>query len=121
MIAMTSSGTYTNFVLQVSIIALTVITALIHFTLNFPDPVFILNGLGYLTLLAALYLPIPQVERYQNLVRWGLIGYAALTVVLWIAIGLRTPLGYVTTADEVALILLLLFEAQRSHKHLTRF
>lgn len=117
---MTSSRTHTSFTLQVGIIALTVITALIHLSLNFPDPVFILNGLGYLILLAALYLPIPQVERYQNLVRWGLIGYTALTVVVWIAIGLRTPLGYITTADEVLLILLLLFEAQRSHQHLTR-
>lgn len=84
-------------------------------SLNFPDPVFILNGLGYLTLLAALYLPIPQLSPYRHIVRWLLIGYTALTVILWIAIGLRTPTGYVTTADEVVLILLLLFEARRSH------
>lgn len=83
-------------------------------SLNFPDPVFILNGLGYLALLAALYLPIPQLVPYRHIVRWALVGYTALTVLLWLAIGLRTPLGYITTADEVVLILLLLLEARRS-------
>jgi hypothetical protein len=112
---MTSSDAPANVTLQIGIIVLTLITAVVHMSLNFPDPVFILNGLGYLTLLAALYLPIPQLSPYRHIVRWLLIGYTALTVILWIAIGLRTPTGYVTTADEVVLILLLLFEARRSH------
>jgi hypothetical protein len=76
---------------------------------------FILNGLGYLALLAALYLPIPQLTPYRRIVRWLLIGYAALTFVLWLAIGVRNTIGYVSAADEAALILLLLLEACRSH------
>ncbi|MEJ7631651.1 MAG: hypothetical protein WKF28_04040 [Rubrobacteraceae bacterium] len=40
--------------LRAGIILLTGATALIHLQLNFPDPVFMLNGLGYLGLLAAL-------------------------------------------------------------------
>lgn len=109
---MTSSNASANVALQISIVVLTLVTALIHLTLNFPDPMFILNGLGYLTLLAALYLPISQLNPYRRIVRWLLIGYTALTFVLWLAIGVRNTIGYVTAADEVALLLLLLLEAR---------
>ena len=73
-----------------------------------------LNGLGYLTLLAALCLPVPQVARHRDIVRWVLIGYAALTIFLWILLGDRTAIGYTAKAIEVALITLLLLEARRS-------
>ncbi len=111
---MPSSSTSANVVLRVGIVALTLGTALIHLSLNFPDPGFILNGLGYLTLLAALYLPVPQVARYRDVVRWVLIGYAALTILLWILLGDRIDIGYKAKAIEVALIALLLLEARRS-------
>ncbi len=100
--------------LRVGIVLLTVATALIHLQLAFPDPAFILNGLGYLALLAALYLPVPRVARYRNTVRWILMGYAALTIFLWILLGARTPIGYIDKAIEVALIALLLLEARGS-------
>ena len=93
---------------------LTLGTALIHLSLNFPDLGFMLNGLGYLTLLAALCLPVPQVARHRDIVRWVLIGYAALTILLWILLGDRTAIGYTAKAIEVALITLLLLEARRS-------
>ena len=102
--------------LRVGIILLTLATALIHLQLAFPDPAFILNGLGYLTLLAALYLPIPRIARYRNVVRWVLVGYAALTIFLWVLIGARTPIGYIDKAIEVALIALLLIEARRARR-----
>ncbi len=111
---MPSSSTSANLVLRVGIVALTLGTALIHLSLNFPDPGFILNGLGYLTLLAALYLPVPQIARYRDVVRWVLIGYAALTILLWILLGDRTAIGYTAKAIEVALIALLLLEARGS-------
>ena len=111
---MPSSNTSANVVLRVGIVALTLGTASIHLSLNFPDPGFILNGLGYLTLLAALYLPVPQIARYRDVVRWVLIGYAALTILLWILLGDRTAIGYTAKAIEVALILLLLLDARRS-------
>ena len=110
---MTASRAPTDAALRTGIVLLTLGTALIHLQLAFPDPVFILNGLGYLTLLAALYLP--QLARYRNVVRWVLVGYAALTIFLWILIGARTPIGYIDKAMEVALIALLLLEARRSH------
>jgi hypothetical protein len=109
----TTSRASTDAALRAGIALLTLGTALIHLQLAFPDPVFILNGLGYLALLAALFLPIPQIARYRNAVRWVLVGYAALTVFLWVLIGARTPIGYIDKAIEVALITLLLLEARR--------
>jgi hypothetical protein len=99
--------------IRIGVVVLTMITAIVHLSLLFPDPVFILNGLGYLTLLAALYLPIPRLVPHQRLVRLTLIGYAMLTILAWVAIGERTLLGYSTTADEVALVILLLIEGRR--------
>jgi hypothetical protein len=100
--------------IRIGVVVLTLIAAIVHLSLLFPDPVFILNGLGYLTLLAALYLPIPRLGPHRRLVRWTLIGYAMLTILAWVAIGERTMLGYSTTADEVALIVLLLIEGRRT-------
>src|SRR5215218_2227106 len=99
--------------IRIGVVVLTVITAIVHLSLLFPDPVFILNGLGYLTLLAALCLPIPWLGPYRRVVRLTLIGYATLTILLWVAIGERSLLGYSTTADEVALVILLLLEGKR--------
>ena len=100
--------------LRVGIVLLTLATAIIHLQLAFPDPGFILNGLGYLTLLAALYLPVPRLVHRRNVVRWVLIGYTALTILLWVLLGARTTIGYVDKTIEVALIALLLLEARRS-------
>ena len=111
---MASSSRPAHFALQIGTVLFTLGTALIHFSLNFPDPAFILNGLGYLALLAGLYLPFPQFARHRNAVRWTLIGYAALTILLWILFGERTPVGYAAKTCEVALILLLLVDGRRS-------
>lgn len=74
---------------------------------------FILNGLGYLALLAALYLPVPQLARYCDTARWVLVGYTALAIFLWILVGARTPIGYIDKLIEVALIALLILDARR--------
>jgi hypothetical protein len=102
-----------DIVIRIGVAVLTLMAAVVHLLLLFPDPVFILNGIGYLTLLAALYLPITRLVPYRRAVRWTLIGYAALTILAWVAIGERTLLGYSTTAGEVALIALLLIEGRR--------
>ncbi|MGQ9491911.1 MAG: hypothetical protein ACUVR4_14385 [Anaerolineae bacterium] len=99
--------------LQYGIILLTLATAIIHFTLVFPSPLFILNGVGFLALLAALYAPLPSLAPYRAWARWALIGYTALTVILWVIMGLRAPIGYVTKVIEVALIVLLLLEGRQ--------
>ena len=74
---------------------------------------FLLNGIGYLVLVSALYLP--QLRQYQPIVRWLLIIFAAVTIIMYFAIaGLRpNPVGLLTKAVEIALIVLLLIEGQR--------
>ena len=103
--------------IRIGVVVLTLMAAVVHISLLFPDPVFILNGIGYLGLLAALYLPVPRLVTHRRAVRWTLIGYATLTILAWVAIGERTPLGYSTTAGEVALVLLLLVEGRRTTPH----
>ncbi len=98
--------------MQVVIILLALIAAGIHLSLLFPDVVFILNGLGYLSLTAAYFLPlpIPFLQDRKRLVRFALIGYTALTLILWLVIGQRTPLGIFTAVVEALLIVLLVFQ-----------
>lgn len=103
--------------LRFGIIVLTVATAVVHLYLGFQGlPLFVLNGLGYLTLLAALYLPIPRLLPYQTTVRWVLVGYTALTIVLWLIVtgGISAALGYMDKIVEALLIILLLAEARAS-------
>jgi hypothetical protein len=107
--------------IRIGVVVLTLMAAVVHLSLLFPDPVFILNGIGYLALLAALYLPVVRLVPHRRAVRWTLIGYATLTILAWVAIGERTPLGYSTTAGEVALVLLLLVEGSRTTPHQRNF
>ena len=109
--------------LQIAVILLALATAAVHIYLALfvikpsPDIVFLLNGLGYLGLTAALYLSLGFLARWRSLVRWVLIGYTALTVLLWVFMvlvpGTATTLGWVTKAIEVALIVLLFLDGQR--------
>jgi hypothetical protein len=96
---------------KVAIILLTIAAAGIHFSLLFPDPIFILNGLGFLALLAAYFLPLPFAKDNRSLVKWAFMGYTAVTVLAWIAIGEKSwPLGmmgYLTKLIEIALMVLL--------------
>ena len=102
--------------LQIGIILLTIATALVHLGLGISTPLvmFILNGIGYLVLVAALYLPIPQLVPYRALIRWALVAFAAVTIVGWILIGDKTLIiGYPTKVVEVILIVLLVMEARQ--------
>lgn len=62
-----------------------------------PDPLFILNGLGYLGLLGAYFLPIPFFQQKHKLVWWGLVGFAILTIGMWVFIWV---IQYVIIAGE---------------------
>jgi len=109
---------------QIGIIILTVATAIAHlslsvgaFTRSNDITTFImfgLNGLGYLTLLAATFLPLPVAKDYPKLVRWAFIGFTAVTVIAWVAIGARTTLGYVVKLIELTLIALLWLEGRKA-------
>jgi hypothetical protein len=83
--------------------------------LPLPLPIlFLLNGIGYLVLVTALYLP--QLRRYQPIVRWLLIAFATVTIVMYLAIvGLRpNPIGIFTKVVEIVLIVLLLIDGRQS-------
>jgi hypothetical protein len=119
---MASSRTSVGRGLGVGIFLLTVATAGIHLYLaltaisfmglNSGVMLFILNGLGYLGLLAVLQLPIPQLARFRGAARWALVAFAALTIVLFFVMAPEyTILGYVDKAIEVALIALLIADA----------
>ena len=76
------------------IIVLALITAFLHLAAAMdkqlfpdgPDPLFLLNGLGYLGLLAAYFLPIPFLQERHELIRKIFMGYAVLTIIAWLVI-----------------------------------
>ena len=76
------------------IIVLVLITAALHLAAAFdkvlfpdgPDPLFILNGLGYLGLLGAYFLPIPFFQKQHKLVWGALFAFAIVTIIAWLII-----------------------------------
>lgn len=99
------------------IVLLTVVVGLIHLIVLgflFGETQFlpILNGLGYLALITALYF-IPQLAGVRWLIRWALIGYTLLTFILYFFFDsnpFTNILGLATKAMEVVLIILLLMD-----------
>ncbi|KPV49523.1 hypothetical protein SE17_32115 [Kouleothrix aurantiaca] len=75
---------------------------------------FLLSGIGYLVLVGALNLP--ALSAYRSAIRWLLIAFAAVTIIMYFLIsGFRFNLvGYLDKAVEVALIVLLLIDGQRA-------
>jgi hypothetical protein len=77
---------------------------------------FLLNFIGYLVLIVALYLPLPRLARYQQryhrLIRWVLAAFALVTILGYFAIvgSMPNPLGELDKALEIGLIVFLLIE-----------
>jgi hypothetical protein len=96
-----------------AIILATLATAFLHLSLLAqmgPDPI-ALNGLGYLALLGAYFLPMPFFQQRHRLVWWALMGYTVLTFVLWIILGDKnfvagtsSAIGYYAKAAELFLM-----------------
>jgi hypothetical protein len=110
-------GSVTFTPVQIGITILTWITAVIHLTLG--QPMFILNGLGYLALWAALYLPIKFLQPWHRLIHWAFIGYTLLTIILYFVFHAdgswqSDGLGMFTKVVEVILLLLLIYDAMSS-------
>lgn len=89
-------------------------TAILHLELfaklGFKDPI-VLNGLGYLGLLGAYFLPIDFFQQRHKLVWWALVGYTVLTIVLWVILGSKdfvpgtsSAIGYYAKIAEVFLL-----------------
>jgi hypothetical protein len=93
-------------------------TALVHLivlNLDHFDPLFTLNGVGYLALLAAYFLPVAIFIQNRNLVRWVFIIYTALTILAYVFFAVRDPsnlstLGNITKLVELVLIVLLIID-----------
>ena len=77
------------------IIVLVLATAILHLAAAFdtvlfptgvPDPLFLLNGLGYLGLLGAYFLPIPFFQERHKLIWQVLFGYVIVTILAWLII-----------------------------------
>lgn len=80
---------------QYVIILLVLATAILHLAAAFdrvlfpdavPDLLFLLNGLGYLGLLGAYFLPIPFFQQRHKLVWQVLFVYVIVTIVAWLII-----------------------------------
>ncbi len=79
---------------QIVILIGVLATALLHLGAAFdkilfpggPDPLFTLNGLGYLGLLGAFFLPIPFFQQRHKLVWWVLFVYIIITIIAWLVI-----------------------------------
>lgn len=104
----------TRTTLRRAIFFLGLATALIHLYLNIFygkfDPLFTLNGLGYLGLLGAFFLDVPFLRGRSTLVHIGFIGYTALTIAAYFIMtpNPALPLGIADKVIEGLLILALL-------------
>ena len=95
---------------QIGIIIFTLITAFMHLAAAFdkqlfpdgPDPLFILNGLGYLGLLGAYFLPIPFFQQRHELVRRGYKVTQVLDRQYFRSIYFREPGGVLLEVATVA-------------------
>ena len=85
--------------------------------LPLPLPIlFLFNGIGYLVLGGALYLPALQL--YRGIIRWLLIIFAATTFVMYFLVnGFHlSPIAVVDKIAELSLIVLLLVDARQASR-----
>ena len=101
--------------LQWGIVGLTVLTAVIHLFLGITSGIpmflvlFILNGIGYLVLIAALFF-LKMFATNRSLIRYALMAFAAVTIVLYFVFNwpdVWMPVGLLDKAVELVLIVLL--------------
>lgn len=100
---------------KTSILALGGATSLTHIALGlqYSSALFIWNGVGYATLLAANY-AMPRLAPYRNQSRDLLMAYTGTTIVAYFLqqglLGLISPVGMVNKAVELSMLSLLWFE-----------
>ena len=108
--------------MSIVIVLLTLFTAAVHLSFFIRDPtggvIYLLNAIGYVGLLALLYLPVPALDRFRRPVRWALMAFTAVTIVAYIVYSVThndwtVPLGPVDKVVEVVLIGLLLREGRK--------
>ena len=99
---------------QKSIVGLSVATAVIHIILAILSRddsmfliLFILNGLGYLALVAGLYF-VPQLASQRSMIRWALLGFTAVTFVLYFVFNWPTVLNPIGLVDKLIELVLMI-------------
>ena len=110
--AVVAPATVLDGAIRATIVILAAVTGTIHLTLG--GLLFTLNGVGYFTAAVAMVIPLAIASRFRWLVRVGLMGYAATTIVGWYLMGPRYETAYIAKAVEVVLIALLAIELRRS-------
>jgi len=104
-------------IIVVAIVALTLATAYIHFTLG--GLLFTLNAIGNAALaLAMIVIAVvhhPLVRRFDWMPRVGLAGYTATTIGAYLFIGPYFGLGWIAKAIEVAILALLVADVVRAY------
>lgn len=105
--------------LRTAVIILALITAAVHLALGVggiaggnPDAfsiLFVLNGLGYIGLLAALFAPnIPVFSGNRRLAHFLMIGYTAVTLVLYFVFNGFAGMGVAAVIAKLAELLLII-------------
>jgi hypothetical protein len=103
--------------LRIAIIVLTLITAIVHLALAVMDLTgghaggltyaFIANGIGYLALLAALFMDVPYFRDHRDIAHWLLIAFAAVTLIGFFVVNGFSfgPAAIIAKVAEVLLII----------------
>jgi hypothetical protein len=94
--------------LRLAIVALALGTAYIHLTLG--GLRFTLNAGGYLVLALALVAPVAIARRHRWLIRIGLAGYAAATIIGWALEPAFYTTAYIAKGIELAILVLLVID-----------
>jgi hypothetical protein len=97
--------------LRVAIVGLALATGYIHSTLG--GVLFTLNAVGYLVAAVAMVIPLSLAIRYRWVIRLGLMGYAATTIIGWAIQGPYYTTAYIAKAIEVTLIVVLAIDFAR--------
>jgi hypothetical protein len=98
--------------LRAGIVGLALATAYIHAGLG--GLLFTLNATGYVVAAVAMVIPLALAVRFRWVVRLGLMGYAAATIVGWAIQGPYYSTAYIAKGIEVALIVLLAVDFVRA-------
>jgi hypothetical protein len=103
--------------LRVAIIVLTVITALVHLSLNLGpsgiQPAFLANAIGYIVLLVVFFkwINLGFLAGREKMVWYGFMGYVVVTIVAYFVVNggaaFSNPIGLFDKAVEVVLLITL--------------
>jgi hypothetical protein len=111
MFARPSTLRVSDVVIRAGIVGLALATGYIHSTLG--GLLFTLNAVGYVVAAIAMVIPLALAVRFRWVIRLGLMGYAATTIIGWAIQGPYYSTAYLAKGIEVALIVLVAIDFAR--------